>query len=148
MAAIRINRLGSFNQLRSEMDRLFSDFVQALPAANWQNWNAGGGYPALNVWDAGSELQAEAELPGVQEADLEIFVVGNELTVRGERKAGDVPGTAYHRRERSSGKFSRVVRLPVDVDADRVQAKLRDGVLHLTLPKAETAKPRKVQVNG
>jgi HSP20 family protein len=148
MAAIRINRLGTFNQLRNEMDRLVSDFVQALPATNWQNWNAAGGYPAMNVWDAGTELHAEAELPGVQEADLEIFVIGNELTVRGERKASDVAGTAYHRRERSSGKFSRVLHLPSDVNADGVQATLRDGVLHLTMPKAEAAKPRKVQVNG
>ncbi len=105
-------------------------------------------FPALNVWQDGDNLLAEAELPGVKSEDLEISVVGSELTIHGRRPESNDEGTSFHRRERGAGEFTRVVRLPVEVDPDKVQASLQDGVLRLTLPKAEAAKPRKIQVNA
>ena len=138
---------GLFNlgRLRGEMDRLFSDFFETAPRSSsrvlWDDGN-----PALNLWEDDSSFYAEAELPGLKMDDLEILVVKNELTVKGERKNGEPAGATYHRRERSTGPFTRVVRLPAEVDSEKVHAALRDGVLTITLPKAEAAKPRKIPV--
>lgn len=102
-------------------------------------------FPALNVWQTEQEVIVEAELPGVAEDQLEISVLSGQLTLRGERK----PSTEqqqWHRRERTFGKFERTLRLPIDVDADRVEAALCQGVLTIRLPKAEAAKPRKIPV--
>jgi HSP20 family protein len=73
-------------------------------------------------------------------------VVGNELVIQGRRMDLDEEGVSYHRRERGVGEFKRVLRLPVEVDADKVEATLHDGVLLVKLPKAAAAKPRKIQV--
>lgn len=107
----------------------------------------GRAFPALNVWEQGDDFYAEAELPGLKSEDLDITVVGNELTLKGQRKEEPEQGNVSHRRERGVGTFTRVVRLPVDIDASKVQATLHDGVLTLKLPKAESAKARKIQVN-
>jgi HSP20 family protein len=100
----------------------------------------------VNIWQNENDVFAEAEVPGVKGEDLDISVVGNELTIKGNRQPAGDENTAYHRRERGAGAFARVIRLPVDVEADKVQASLRHGVLTLTLPKAEAAKPRKINV--
>ncbi len=78
--------------------------------------------------------------------DLEVLVSGNEVTITGERKIREPESANWHRRERSQGRFSRTLTLPWEVDADKVQATLRDGVLSVRLPKAESAKPKKVKV--
>lgn len=143
--ALRLNTL-PLNQLRTEMDRLFYDLSRGLPQWSTAPFTAGRSFPAVNVWESEQELFAEAELPGLKEADVEIFVVGNELTIKGERRSGEQEKVAFHRRERGVGAFTRVVHLPVDVDSSRVAATLRDGVLLVTLPKAEAAKPRKIKV--
>jgi HSP20 family protein len=109
-------------------------------------------YPALNVWDQGDTLFVEAELPGMDLKDLEIYVTGNDqLTIKGERK--QVPaenGTkcVCHRQERGFGTFSRTLTLPYPVNADKVQARFENGVLHLQLAKHESARPRKIQVKA
>ena len=132
------------NQLRSEMDRVLSSFVGALPEAPWA---AGGrSQPAVNVWEEGDAVKAELEVPGIKSEQVELSVVGGELSIRVERFDEAAEGITFHRRERPVGSFTRVLRLPADVDADRVDAQLRDGVLTLTLPKAESAKPRKINV--
>jgi HSP20 family protein len=89
---------------------------------------------------------AELELPGVTQENLEILVVGGELTVKGQRGSAAKGSEAFHRRERSTGTFERTFRLPKDVDSSKVEATLRDGVLTIKLPKAEAAKPRKIAV--
>jgi HSP20 family protein len=143
----RINGRHPLNQLRDEMDRVFENFSEGFPGRSF-GWRAAPTYPALNIWEDEHSLYAEAELPGLKMEDLELLVVGNELTVKGQRKDEQPEGTTYHRRERGVGSFSRVVRLPIDIDADKVEATLKDGVLLITLPKAEKAKPRKVQVKA
>lgn len=130
-------------QWRGEMDRLFSDFfgrTESVPGR-------GRGFPPLNVWEECDNLVVEAELPGVKADDLDISVVGDELTIKGRRSGGD-EGVTYHRRERTTGEFVRVLRLPVEVDANRIDAALNDGVLLITLPKSEAAKPRRVEVKA
>jgi len=143
--AVRRNRFEAFQQLRDELDRQFPALWDTLSGRFPQV--SGRSFPALNVWEEGDHLYAEAEVPGFKNEDLDISVVGNELTLKGHRQ--DQPGekeTVFHRRERGVGTFTRLVRLPVEVDANRVEAKLHDGVLLITLPKSEAAKPRKVQV--
>lgn len=132
------NPLAGATQFRRELGELFD--TMAWPFQN------GRAYPALNVWEEGDNLHAEAELPGMGMEDVEIFVVGNELTIKGTRKHAGESEKSFHRHERGGGSFSRVVTLPFEVDADKVQATLKDGILHLTLPKAESARPRKIEV--
>lgn len=132
-------------QLRREVDRLFSDFFG--PGGTAQGMLPARAFPALNVWEQGDAVVAEAEVPGVKPEDIDVEVVGNELILKGRRGGSQPEGVSYHRRERGVGKFARTVRLPVEVDPDKVQAQLDNGVLRITLPKAETAKPHKIHVN-
>lgn len=129
--------------LQNEMNRLFGRF-------SYGNGLAGGvaGYPALNAWEDDAGYYVEAELPGIELADLEIVVVGGQLTIKGERKAPTVEKGAWHRRERAFGSFTRVLDLPAAVDSDRVEAKLTNGVLLVSLPKSEKARPRKIEVKA
>jgi HSP20 family protein len=109
----------------------------------------GGAYPALDVWEDESTLFVEAELPGMELGDLEILITGgNQLSLRGERKQPQAEQGTWHRQERGFGQFSRVVNLPLNVDADRVEAKLQHGVLTIELPKSADAKPRRIAVKA
>ena len=103
-------------------------------------------YPALNLWDDGENFHAEAELPGFKIEDLDLAVAGSELHIQGKRETPFGKDWAVHRRERPSGEFSRTIRFPAEIDAELVQAALKDGVLSITLPKAPSAKPRKIEV--
>ncbi len=147
---MRSSRWQSFNpvwnqlqQFQEEMNRLF------------HRWNVGDSFagpatfPPLNVWEDGEEVHVEAELPGLDLKDLEIYVSGgNQLTVKGERKPL-VPGKGvWHRQERAFGAFTRTLTLPFPVDADKVDARLENGVLHVQLTKHESARPRKIPVKA
>ncbi len=127
------------NQLRREMDQLFRDYAEDGPAYEFP-------YPAVNVWEDDANLYAEAELPGFKIDDVEIHVRGSELSISGERKAQESRGATWHRRERGFGKFHRTLELPVEIEADKVQATLKNGILAVTLPKAAEARPRKIEV--
>jgi HSP20 family protein len=148
MVFLRANSLVPVAQLRNEMDRLMSDFFRpgnTSTPARW-SWTARS-FPALNVWDEGDVLYAEAEVPGMKSEELDISVVGGDLTIRGRRGAEDREGVTYHRQERGTGEFNRVLRLPEEIDAGKVEATLTDGVLLIKLPKAESAKPKKIKVS-
>jgi len=131
-------------QLRDEMDRLLSGFLGHPSEGSWTPGSRG--QPAVNLWEQGDTLMAELEVPGVTPEQLDISVVGGELSLRVDRQIPAEEGLSYHRRERPTGSFTRVLRLPADVDGNRVQAELKDGILTITLPKAEGAKPRKIEV--
>ena len=103
-------------------------------------------YPPLNVWEDGDVLRIEAEIPGVKIEDIEVSFDNGELTLKGEKKFEAKENAPLHRRERLYGSFARTLTLPWEVVADKVSAELKDGVLIVTLPKAEAAKPRKVAV--
>jgi HSP20 family protein len=148
MMRVRRGGYDPFAQLREQVDRQFGDFMNQGGLPGLANRAFGRQFPAINVWDEGEALVAEAELPGLKHEELDISVVGSELTIKGERKPVTEEGMSYHRRERGTGAFTRVLRLPVEVDAERVEATLRDGVLTIRMPKAEAAKPRKINVQA
>jgi len=129
--------------LRREMDRLWDGFGAGLARLPFGQ----AAYPAMNVWDEGETICVEAEVPGVRKDHLEVVAVGNELTLKG-RRAPLEGKLAYHRRERGTGEFVRMVTLPCEVNPDKVEATLDNGVLLIRLPKAETAKPRQISIKA
>ncbi len=128
-----------------QMDRFVNEFLgrgsTAWPVSPRR-------FPPINAWEDEGNFYVEADLPGFQLDDLEISVLGNELTVHGQRDQTETNGKTYHLRERATTEFTRVLPLPVEVAADKVAATLKDGVLVITLPKAETARPRKIAVQA
>jgi HSP20 family protein len=144
MFATRWNSLAEFDRLQNEVHRLFDRWGRssALPLAP-------SAFPPLNLWEEEDRLRVEAELPGLELDDLEIFVNGdNQLSIRGERKPPQLEQGTWHRRERGFGTFSRVVELPFLVDPDRVEAEFSQGVLTVFLPKREEARPRRIEVKA
>jgi HSP20 family protein len=145
----RYDPLGEMVSLRSAMDRLFEDsFVSPL---TWRT--IGGGTesitPPIDVHETADELVVTAALPGMKAEDVEITMTGQSLTLRGEFKADDeVKKDQYLYRERRFGSFSRTLQLPVRVQGDRAQATFADGVLTLSIPKAEEVKPRQIRINA
>lgn len=130
------------DDMRRQMSRMLELFGDR-PAGR----TAAGVFPAVNITEDTSAYYVSAELPGVKTADLDLNVNANQLTLAGERKIpSEADDVRYHRREREAGRFSRAIALPGDIDAENVKAKLVDGILVVTVPKAEKAKPRKISV--
>ncbi len=109
---------------------------------------AAGGFPAVNVYAGRDGLAVVAELPGVEAGDLEVHAHRDTLTIRGGRRPAAEGEEAYHRRERRSGVFTRTLQLPYRVDPGRVEARLEDGVLRLSLGRPEEDKPRRIEIKG
>jgi HSP20 family protein len=106
-----------------------------------------GVYPLINLTADKDNYYLRAEIPGLQSDELDIQVAGNSITLAGERKIPTQDENAkYHRREREAGRFSRGISLPGDVNPDKVEASLKDGVLTVIIPKAEAAKPKQISV--
>ena len=105
-------------------------------------------FPAINVYAHQDGIVITAELPGVQQDNLEITVHRDTVTLRGERQDQPEDARAYHRRERGRGSFVRTFGLPFQVDPDRVDAKLRDGILTLSLHRPEHDKPKRIPVSA
>jgi len=102
--------------------------------------------PPLNVWEEGETLKVEVEIPGVKLEDVDVAFNKGELTIKGEKKVAIQESVTLHRRERLAGSFRRTMTVPWEIKTDEVSAELKDGILTVTLPKAEAAKPRKVAV--
>ena len=131
------------NQMRREMDRLFDRFG----TSPYRPLRAGV-FPLINLTEDKDNYYIMAELPGLTANELEITATGANLSIYGERKipsAGD--HVKYHRREREAGKFNRIIGLPGEIDATKVDARLVDGILTVRIPKAEAAKPKQITIN-
>jgi HSP20 family protein len=126
---------------RSDLDRLFNGFFD-----EWPGLDRTTAFPALNVWEDERNYFVEAELPGLRMENVEVSIVGPELTLKGQRKEEPAKDAIYHRRERGTGSFVRSIRLPAPVDSNEVKATLQNGVLAISLPKAKEAQPRKIEV--
>lgn len=134
---------GSLRQLQDEMNQVLHRWGGETERQDID------GFPAINVWEDGDALLVEAELPGFDLKDLEIYISGvNQLSIKGQRKANVPPNGVIHRQERGQGSFTRVLSLPTAVDLDKVEARFENGVLFLRLVKHEAAMPRKIKVKG
>jgi HSP20 family protein len=126
-------------------------FQQALDSFRTSGWlsagpSARGAYPPINIFRKGDDLVAIAEVPGIQKSNLEIQVVGRTIRIAGSKAVEYGEKAALHRRERLGGRFDRAFTVPVEIDADRVKAESRDGILALYLPRAERDKPKTIAV--
>jgi len=124
-------------RLQDEINQLFQ--TSAAPRA---------GFPAINVYAQQDGIVIMAELPGVRQDGLEITVHRDTVTLRGERRDQPQDARAYHRRERGGGRFARTFGLPFQVDPDKVEARLVDGVLTLMLQRPEQDKPKRIRVSA
>jgi len=141
----------SLEALRRELDRVFDEHGQRRePFAHtaFLPGRAARRYPLINLSEDHDAVYIEALAPGVDPSTLHLSVVGNTLSIEGEKRrvAGDVQPEAFHRSERATGTFVRHIQLPVEVDANNVQAEYTHGLLHITLPKAEKAKPKQIAI--
>ncbi|MEE4239929.1 MAG: Hsp20/alpha crystallin family protein [Desulfopila sp.] len=136
---------GAMDLFRNRMNRLFTDFDRSY--GEDYNWRlAANGAPRTNLYDNGEEFLVVAEVPGMSKDDINIRIQGNYLELSGTRKADAPEGYRTHRAERPVASFTRSFTIPSDVDGERVQASLKDGLLTLKLPKAEAAKPKQIEI--
>lgn len=127
------------SRLQREMNRVFRDVEHTqMPS-----------YPAVNIWTKSDEAIVTVELPGYEVDNLNISVVDDNLTIKGERPAVELKeGETYHRQERACGGMSRTIRLPFNIESDKVEAKMNNGILSVKLPRAEKDKPRKISIQS
>ena len=142
-----IVRFEPFRDLQDRMNRLFHESYRAQGADD--DWALGGTWaPAVDIYEQDNNIVLKAELPGVDPKDVDIRLENNTLALRGERKFdNEVKKENYHRVERSYGAFTRSFTLPTTVDPGAIKAEYRDGVLRVTLPKREEAKPKQIQIS-
>jgi len=137
--------------MRREIDRVFDENgSRSEPSfrAAFLPGRAARRYPLINLYEDKEAVYVEALAPGIDPATLNLSVQGNTLSIAGEKRrvAGDVQPEAFHRSERATGKFVRHIELPMEVDESKVQADYKHGLLNITLPKAEKAKPKQIAV--
>ncbi|UCG58460.1 MAG: Hsp20/alpha crystallin family protein [Phycisphaerales bacterium] len=140
----RRNR-GDLAGLHNEVDELFDSFFRGLdrPFFGYKAW------PAIDVAEEENAVVVRAEVPGCKAEDIDVSVYGNTLTISGEKKRSEEKKEkGYYHVESCHGSFRRELTLPTEVDQHKIDAEYKDGVLSITLPKAETAKAVKVKVKG
>jgi HSP20 family protein len=145
MAIIRWDPFRDMTTLRERMNRLFEDMAASrgeekdLTTSSWA--------PAVDIYETENEVVLTAEIPGIEEKDIEIKVEDNTLTLKGERKfEKETKEENYHRIERAYGSFFRSFTLPAFVDQDKIEAEHESGVLKIRMPKRAELKPRKVKI--
>jgi len=131
------------DRMRREMDHLLNGYRSLFTRES----NAGV-FPLINVTEDKDHYYVRAELPGIKSDEIDISVTQGTLTISGERKIpAENESAKYHRREREAGKFNRAINLPGQIDTQKVEVKNIDGILTVTLPKAEALKPRKISIS-
>jgi HSP20 family protein len=129
--------------LRDAMDRLFDDAFTRPLHLNDGNWSM----PAVDMYQTDNEIVVKAAIPGVKTDEVQINVTGEVLTIKGEiKEKEEVKEKAYHLREQRWGMFERTLALPTDVIADKAKAEFENGVLTITLPKAEEVRPKTISI--
>jgi HSP20 family protein len=144
MNLVRWSPFADINLLQNQMNRLFDEALQGRSgdATGTTSW-----IPAADIYEAENELVVNIDLPGIDPKTVDIRVENNVLTIRGEREMRkEQKGENIHRVERAHGAFARAFALTTSVDSDKIGAVYNAGVLSITLPKAEAARPRKIQI--
>ncbi len=161
-AVLPVNRIESprlpahpFARMHREMDRIFEDFFTGFglmspegsgifPASVTDRWLK----PSVDISAGDNEYTIHVELPGITQKDVQVELTGDTLRIRGEkRQESEDKGKEYYRVERSYGSFQRVLSLPEDADGDKIEAKFKDGVMTITLPRKESAKPKAKRID-
>lgn len=138
-----------FVSLQNEIDRLFDDFTRGFPSLSMGNGGMTAMVPTMDVAETDKEIEITAELPGLEEKDVQINVADNILTIRGEKKAEkEQKDKNYRMVERSYGAFERSLELPEGVNADAIKANIDKGVLKVTVPKPAPAQVKKIEVKS
>jgi HSP20 family protein len=140
----RWNPLNEMSLLQNQMNRLLDTAMHSWPGDSngTTNWT-----PAVDIYETENELVANLDLPGVDPKLVDVCVENNVLTIRGDRKFDDKQNKEnFHRVERSYGAFARSFTLSTSVDSEKIRATYKNGVLSISLPKAEAAKPRRIQI--
>jgi HSP20 family protein len=133
---------GDFDQVRREMLRL----LDTVAGETFRDEGAGV-FPPMNITQDENNFYLRAEVPGIKPNELSISAVRNRVSLAGKREIQrENERVSYHRKERAEGSFNRTVTLPTEIDAERVDARYTNGILTLTLPKAEETKPRQITV--
>ncbi|MDB5108081.1 MAG: hypothetical protein JWM69_1022 [Candidatus Binatus sp.] len=145
------NVIDEMEALHRQIDRAFDDFVPEMPPfarAAFLPGRLARAYPLVNLHEDNDNLYLEAVAPGLDPSSLKLTVVHNTITMSGEKKGppSDIKPEAFHRQERASGKFVRTLTLPVEIDDNKVAAEYKNGLLIVTLPKSEKAKPKQIQI--
>jgi len=129
------------NRMRRDMERLTEGITRG-----YTRGSSAGVFPLMNLTEDNDAYYIRAELPGMKADEIELSVTGDSLSISGERKIANEADAKYHRRERESGKFNRILNLPGPIDVEMVDASSVDGVLTIKLPKSEAAKPRQINI--
>ena len=137
-----------FTALQREIDRLFDDFTRGWPTMGWPTASRTAELmPSMDVAETDKEFEITAELPGLEEKDVQVNVADNVLTIKGEKKSEkEQKEKDYRMFERSYGSFSRTLELPAGINPDNIKASLANGVLKVTVPKPAPAQVKKVEV--
>lgn len=136
-------RWDPFRDFQREVGRLFES-LEPL-----QSWRVVRQFPAINLYDAGDRYVLTAQLPGVAPEDVDLSITGETLTMRGERKRPEgVSDESFRRQERQFGRWTRTVTLPDRVESTQVSATFSEGILTVTVPKAESARPRQITISA
>ncbi len=133
----------TMNLLQRKLNNLYGDYGKPSD----YRWESASAAPRTNLYEHGDNFEIRAEVPGLEKDDLNVKIQGNYLEITGERASDAPEGYKTHKAERGIGSFSRSFTLPADVDSTKVEATLKNGVLYLTLPKHEAAKPKKISIN-
>ena len=147
MAIVRWEPIRDLVSIQDRMNRIFQDAFRGVPASE-EDWALGGNWaPPVDIYEHEGNLVLKAELPGIDPKDVDVRVENNVLTLQGERKfESEVKREEYHRVERAYGTFSRSFTLPNVVDTGNIKAEFKDGVLRVTMPKREEAKPKQISI--
>jgi HSP20 family protein len=149
MAIVRFDPFRDLVGLQERMNRMFDESFRGLGRTGGEDWALGGSWaPAVDIYEHEGNIVLKAELPGVDPKQVDIRIENSTLTLRGERKwDSEVKQENYHRVERSYGTFTRSFTLPSVVDQGHIKADFKDGVLSVTLPKREEAKPKQISIS-
>jgi HSP20 family protein len=141
----------TFDSPFADVDQVRREMLRLLDAVAGDTFGevGAGVFPPVNITQDNDNFYVRAEVPGINPKELSISAMRNRLSLSGKREIPvEKDRVSYHRKERAEGTFSRTVTLPTEVDAERVDARYSDGILNLTLPKAEQAKPRQIAIRS
>lgn len=152
MSIAKWSPMKELEDMRRDMDRLLEELF--APSGRRRRWwpvtrpsETGVIVPNTDMFDKGSEIVVQVELPGVERDDIDLTIAKDSLTIKGEAKrSGEVMEEEYYSRERAYGNFTRTITLPTEVESEKAKASFKNGILEIVLPKKEEAKPKEIKV--